>query len=133
MSEKKIVAVACESERGLEGDVCAHFGHAPYFVVAELNGVEVVSSRLVVPPAHGEGPCTMPAYIQQLGAQALIVGGLGAGARASLAGMGIEVFGGTSGNAGEALRALARSSLAKGDPTCPGHGDGEHTCGGHHA
>lgn len=132
MSGNKIVAVACETERGLRGDVCAHFGHAPYFVFAEVAGAEVVSSRLVVPPVHGEGPCTMPEFIRQAGAAAVVVGGLGARAQAMLQAMGIEVFGGITGNAGEALAALARDVLAKGDSTCPGHGDGEHTCGGHH-
>jgi predicted Fe-Mo cluster-binding NifX family protein len=131
MSANRIVAVACETELGLRGDVCAHFGHAPYFAFAELDGAKVVSSRLVVPPAHGEGPCTMPEFIRRKGARALIVGGLGARAQAMLAGMGIEVYGGISGNAGDALRALAGSALAKGDPACPGHGDGEHRCGSH--
>lgn len=131
MSGTKIVAVACESREGLAGDVSGHFGHAPYFVVAELAGTELVGSRLVESPAHGEGPCTAPEFVRRTGATAVLVGGMGARAVAMLRGMGIEVYGGASGNAGAALRALAAGTLVPADGRCSGHGEGGHTCGHH--
>jgi predicted Fe-Mo cluster-binding NifX family protein len=73
----------------------------------------------------------MPGFVQQLGAQAVIVGGLGAGAAARLDGFGIEVIGGVSGNAGDALSALAAGNLASGDSTCHGHGGDGHVCSHH--
>jgi predicted Fe-Mo cluster-binding NifX family protein len=130
MSKGKIVAVACEANTGLEGNVSGHFGHTPIFVVAEIADGKVLTTKVVRSPGHGEGACSMPGFVQQLGAQALIVGGLGAGASNGLSAFGIEVIGGVSGNAGEALRAMAEGNLASGDSTCHGQGGG-HVCSHH--
>ncbi len=123
MSESKQIAVACEGPEGLGGNVSGHFGHTPYFVVAVIEGSQVVSTKVVPSPGHGEG-CSMPEFIQRLGAQAIVVGGLGGGAARGLSALGIEVIGGIFGNAGQALRALAEGSLAKGDARCSGHDGG---------
>jgi predicted Fe-Mo cluster-binding NifX family protein len=134
MSDSKSVAVACETEAGLGGGVSAHFGHTPYFVVAEVAGGKVVSTRVVASPGHGEG-CSMPQFVQTLGVQALIVGGLGGGAASRLEAFGIAVFGGTAGSAGEALQAWADGKLGAGAVGCSGHGaegGGSHSCGHHH-
>lgn len=135
MSSNRLVAIACEGPEGLAGDVCGHFGHAPFFVVADLDGKSVRSTRLVAAPGHdghGEGGCSMPQFVRQLGAQTLIVGGMGARAAQMLASFGIDVVGGVAGNAGKALEALAAGSLAKGDSSCSGHGGEGHSCGHHH-
>ena len=130
----RVVAIACDSSAGLAGNVSPHFGHSPAFVVAELDGQTVVTSRVVVSPGHGAG-CSMPGFVRQLGASTLIVGGLGAGAVAGLASAGIEVVAGVSGSAAAALAALVKGELASGPSSCSGHGghghgDG-HRCGHH--
>lgn len=123
MSANKRVAVACEGPEGLGAEVSGHFGHTPYFILAAIEGSRVVSTEVVPSPGHGEG-CSMPEFIRRLGAQAIVVGGLGAGAARALAAMGIEVIGGASGNAGQALRALAEGTLVGGDARCSGHAGG---------
>jgi predicted Fe-Mo cluster-binding NifX family protein len=132
MAENRILAVACESGDGLEGEVSGHFGHSPFFAVAEVSGPLVVSVRVVPSPGHGAGGCSMPQFVRSLGAQALVVGGIGAPAAGMLAAAGIEVIAGISGNAGDALRALAAGTLARGDATCSGHGGDGHGCGHQH-
>ncbi len=132
MPENQLIAIACEGPEGLGGNINGHFGHTPYFAVAEVQGAKIVSTKLVPSPGHGEGGCSMPQFIKQLGAHAILVGGLGARAVEMLTSLGIEVFGGASGNAGEALRAFAEGSLVKGDSTCGGHGSDGHHCGHHH-
>jgi predicted Fe-Mo cluster-binding NifX family protein len=129
MSLKRIV-VACEGN-GLEGDVCGHFGHAPAFLVAETEGDRILSTKLVPAPEHG-AVCSMPEFVHRLGAQAVVVGGMGARAQAMLAGLGVAVYGGVSGNAGAALRAVASGELRPAEATCGGHHDTDHTCGHHH-
>src|SRR5512138_3578599 len=106
MSEHRTVAVACASAEGLSGDVSGHFGHTPFFVVAELAGGEVVATRTLASPGHGPG-CGMPAFVGGLGASVVLVGGLGPGARNGLGARGIAVVAGVRGNAGAALRAFA--------------------------
>jgi predicted Fe-Mo cluster-binding NifX family protein len=57
---------------------------------------------------------------------------MGAKAAEMLTASGIEVIGGVSGNAGEALAALAAGALQKGDSSCAGQGSAGHTCGHQH-
>lgn len=133
MSSSKTVAVACDSAAGLAGDVSGHFGHTPFFVVAEIADGRVTASRSVASPGHGEG-CSMPSFVQSLGATSVIVGGIGGGAVNGLARHGIEVIAGASGNAGDVLRSYAAGTLISGEPGCHGHGGGGHShgCGHHH-
>jgi predicted Fe-Mo cluster-binding NifX family protein len=131
MSEQKNVAIACASADGLAGDVSGHFGHTPYFVVAELAGDQILACRTVASPGHGEG-CSMPAFVGSLGVGTVVVGGIGAGAVNGLGTRGIEVIAGARGNAGEALAAFARGTLLGGQPGCGGHGSHGSGCGHGH-
>jgi predicted Fe-Mo cluster-binding NifX family protein len=131
MDRSKIVAIACESADGLAGQVSGHFGHTPFFVVAEIAGGQVATSRSVASPGHGEG-CNMPSFVHSLGASTVIVGGIGGGAVNGLAAKGIEVIAGASGSAGETLKSYAAGTLISGEPGCHGHGDGSHGCSHHH-
>jgi predicted Fe-Mo cluster-binding NifX family protein len=127
------IAIACDSAQGLAGTVSGHFGHTPYFVVAELAGETVVASRVVASPGHGPG-CGMPAFVAQLEASAVLVGGIGPGAINGLGALGIRVVAGVTGNAGAALAAFAKGTLITGEPGCHGHGHGHGPGGGcgHH-
>lgn len=63
----------------------------------------------------------------------LICGGIGGGAKIALAQAGIQLFGGVSGNADEAVEALVQAKLnfnphVKCDHE---HGEGNHECGNH--
>jgi predicted Fe-Mo cluster-binding NifX family protein len=130
MESSKTVAIACESADGLAGDVCGHFGHTPFFVVATVAGGLVTTSRTVASPGHGPG-CGMPGFVHSLGVTSVIVGGIGPGAVNGLARSGIEVIAGVSGNAGDALKSYAAGSLVAGAPGCHGHGGHGHGGGGH--
>lgn len=133
MDSNTTIAIACDSAQGLAGNVSGHFGHSPYFVVAELAGETVVASRLVASPGHGPG-CGMPAFVAGLGVGAVLVGGIGPGAINGLGAHGIRVVAGVTGNAGTALAAFVRGTLVTAEPGCgPGHGHGHGGgCGHHH-
>ena len=135
MNPSKIIAVACETADGLAAAVCGHFGHAPFFVVAEIADGQVTASRNVASPAQGGGRA-MSNFVHGLGATAVIVGGVGGGAMNGLAARGIEVIAGVSGNAGDVLKSYAAGRLISGDPDCHGHhgghDEGEHDGPGHH-
>jgi len=132
MSRSGLVAIACEDATGLASQVSGHFGHTPYFLVAEIGGEKVVETRTVPSPGHGEG-CTMPQFVRSLGVQAVVVGGLGAGAASGLEALGVDVIAGISGKVGDALQALAAGTLVGGEASCGGHGAEGHVCGHHHA
>jgi predicted Fe-Mo cluster-binding NifX family protein len=130
MDISKFVAVACDSAEGVAGEVSGHFGHTPFFVVAELAGDQIVSSRAVASPGHGEG-CSMPNFVHSLGVGSVIVGGIGGGAMNGLAARSIEVIAGVAGNVGDVLKSYAAGRLIGGQPGCHRHGGNDHGCGHH--
>lgn len=126
MSQQKLVAIACETADGVDGNVSGHFGHTPFFVVAEIDGAKVSSTRLIQSPGHGQG-CSMPQFVAQLGVRTLVVGGLGARAEHMLWSLGIEVLAGITGSVKDALGAAAAGTLQGRESTCSGHSEG-HSC-----
>ena len=68
MNQQNSVAIACEGAEGLAGDISGHFGHTPFFIVAQLDGSTIVSSRAVASPGHGEG-CSMPSFTSSASAR----------------------------------------------------------------
>ena len=124
------------------GQVFGHFGHCRQFLVAEVENGQVIRSEVV--PVLGSGHSALAGFLHGLGAENLICGGIGAGARTALAQAGIELYPGVSGDALAAGKQLPAAKLAfepdtTSNPhhderhTCGEHDCGEHTCGGHHS
>lgn len=113
-----------------DGEVFAHFGHTPAFKLYEIERDSVVSSEVV--GTNGSGHGALAGFLRELGVMALICGGIGGGARMALADAGIEVYGGVSGDADEAVEALLAGRLEFNlGTTCSHHHEGGHTCGSH--
>ena len=117
------------------GNVFQHFGHTKHFKVYDVENGEIVVSSVV--STNGSGHGALAGMLKQGTIDKLICGGIGAGAKNALAGAGIELYGGVSGNADEQVKALLRGEL-KYDSTAEcghhqGHDCGEHSdhCGGH--
>lgn len=82
------------------------------------------------------GHGALAGFLMQHGVEALICGGIGGGAQAALAEVGIKLYGGVSGEADAAVHALLAENLGfNPDVQCSHHnqkhGDGGHTCGSH--
>jgi predicted Fe-Mo cluster-binding NifX family protein len=128
MYDRRTVAIACETADGLAGNVSGHFIHTPYFVVAELDGKAILSTRLEASPGHEQGG-TMPGFVDSLGVSEVIVGGIGAGAVNGLRTRGIEVTAGATGSAANALIEFASGTLPRLKPWCVQHEDSSQGCG----
>lgn len=114
------------------GDVFQHFGHTQQFKVYEVRDGKVADMRIVSTEGSGHG--ALAGMLAGLGVDTLICGGIGGGAQAALAEMGIRFFGGVSGNADEAVNALLAGNLVfERDIRCDHHDyHGEsHSCGEH--
>ena len=113
------------------GQVFQHFGHCEQFKVYSVEEGSVRSSQVV--SAAGSGHGALAGFLQNLGVDTLICGGIGGGARTALAQAGIELYPGASGNADEAVDALLKGNLAYDpDTMCNHHHEGgEHSCHGH--
>ena len=113
-----------------DGKIFPHFGHTQAFKLYDAEDGKVISSRVV--PTDGCGHGALAAFLREQGAEILICGGIGGGARMALDEAGIRLYGGASGDADAAVEALLRGALAYDpDAACTHHGHGEgHTCGG---
>lgn len=126
------IALPCEN-----GDIFAHFGHTGQFELFETDGGRIVRRELVSTEGSGHG--ALAGLLGRLGADAVICGGIGAGANAALSQLGIKVYGGVSGGTQAAVLALLAGELSfDPDARCSGHDHeqgeahrcGEHGCGG---
>ena len=118
------IIVPLDEQSGELSKVCAHFGSAPFYAVADTDAgsFEIIMNSLM---HHEHGQCAPADLFSELGVSALICTGIGAGAIAKLQMMGIEVYmASMAENLGEALRQFSLGTLAKVTPqhACQGHG-----------
>lgn len=126
------------------GEIFQHFGHTEFFKVYDVEDGKILSSQVV--STNGSGHGALAEVLHTLHADALICGGIGGGAQQALASVGIQLFGGVSGNADAAVEALISGNLAYNPDvkcnhhgehhheeghTCGSHGCGNHSCGNH--
>ncbi len=128
------------------GEIFQHFGHTEQFKVYDVQDGKIVASEVV--DTNGSGHGALAGVLTALNADVLICGGIGGGAQMALAAAGIKLYGGVSGNADQAVQALAEGRLEfnpnvrcnhhgehhhhhEEGHTCGSHGCGSHNCGHH--
>ena len=117
-----------------DGNVFQHFGHTEQFKFYDVEIGVITQEEIVDTGDSGHG--ALAVLLQQYHVQTLICGGIGGGAQAALAEVGIKLYGGVSGEADAAVHALLAENLGfNPDVQCSHHnqkhGDGGHTCGSH--
>lgn len=119
------------------GQVFQHFGHTEQFKIYSMEEGKVVSAVIV--DTNGSGHGALAGFLQDHGVDTLICGGIGGGAKQALAEADIQLYGGVSGDADEAVAMLLSGNLSYNpEVMCSHHGEhhgengGEHDCGGHH-
>lgn len=113
------------------GNVFQHFGHTAAFKIYEAEDGKVISAQVVATEGHGHG--ALAGFLEGLGVNVLICGGIGAGARFALEDADIQIFGGVSGDADEAVERYLSGGLSF-DPhaACSHHHHHDHSCGCDH-
>ncbi len=124
-----------------DGQIFQHFGRTEQFKIYDVQDGAIVSSTVVGTGGSGHG--ALAGVLTALKTDALICGGIGGGAQAALAAAGIRLYGGVSGQADEAVKALLKNELdfepdvhcdhhghQAGGHACGEHGCGRHACGG---
>jgi len=105
------------------GNVFQHFGHTERFKVYEVENGEIKLATIV--NTNGSGHGALAGLLQQGGIDTLICGGIGGGAKRALAAAGIQLYGGVSGSADDAVKALIAGSLIyDSESECDHHGHG---------
>lgn len=127
--------IAVTYEGGL---IFQHFGHTAAFKIYEVENGEIKSAQVVPTDGHGHG--ALAGFLQAQEVNTLICGGIGGGAQVALANAGIQLYGGVSGDADEAVQALLAGQLNYNpcvrcshhdhghDHACGDHGCGSHSC-----
>ena len=110
-----------------DGQIFQHFGHTQQFKLYEVINGEIKSSKVIDNGGNGHEALTV--YLRNLGVTRLMCGGVGGGAIAALANMGIEVFPGLVGNPVDYVLKIASGEMVPSmKSNCDHHGD--HGC--HH-
>jgi predicted Fe-Mo cluster-binding NifX family protein len=120
---KMKLCVPIEEDKGLDSQVCGHFGSAPAFILYDIEkGEHSLIDNSKQERVHGS--CTPLQALEGQGVEALVVGGIGARAIMILNASGIRVFQAQAGTVRETVTAfrdgnLREISAAEG---CQGHG-----------
>ena len=113
-----------------DGKIFQHFGHTEYFKIYDVENEDVVQSQIVSTNGNGHG--ALAGFLLENGVDVLVCGGIGGGAQMALRSAGIQLFGGVSGDADEAVKALLGGVLKYNpDVRCSHHEEG-HSCSHHH-
>jgi predicted Fe-Mo cluster-binding NifX family protein len=114
------IGVTLDSAKGMEGDVCMHFGQCSHFLIVDVENGKVASTKVVPNTAqHGGGGCVAVDEILKHKVTHVISGGMGMGAQQKFAAASVEIFGYT-GKVKEGIEKLLKDSLG-GIEACKDH------------
>lgn len=121
------IAITAESNDGLDSQVAQHFGHAPFFVLVDVdNGAVLAEQTIANPFAENHEPGQIPAFIGQQHADVMLSGGMGGRAIEFFAQAGIKTATGASGTVRQSLEKYLGGSLIAAAPcsesVAHGHG-----------
>jgi predicted Fe-Mo cluster-binding NifX family protein len=108
------IAVACEKEI-----VTEHFGHCENFNIYETDGNKIVKSESVKNLGHRPG--FLPNFLNDMGVNVIISGGMGQGAIDIFNEKGIEVITGALGEAKIAAEEYLKGNLKSTGSICHEH------------
>lgn len=108
------IAVASENDI-----VTEHFGYCANFNIYEVENNQIVKSESIPNPGHKRG--FLPNFLNDLGVNVIISGGMGGGALEIFNEKGIEVIIGVSGLAKTAVEKYLQGSLKSTVTFCQSH------------
>lgn len=121
------IAVTVENNNGLESRVAHHFGHAPYFMLVDVENGEVKTVQGVANPfLNRHAPGQVPSFIKEQHANVMLSGGMGGRAIQFFEQYGIKAVTGASGTVRQSLENYFGGQLKEAAPcsesVAHGHG-----------
>jgi len=116
------IALATDDNKGLEAVLSHHFGRCPYYILIDTDGKEIKDVKSVKNPfyeSHGQ-PGEVPDFINNLGAEVIISGGMGPKAIGFFQQLGIQALTGASGIVGDVIKAYMNGQI-EGAAPCSNH------------
>lgn len=111
-----MIKIAVASENQI---VTEHFGHCEGFMIFDIKNNQIVKTETVVNPGHRPG--FLPNFLNNMGINTIISGGMGSSAIEIFNEKGIEVIVGASGNTKETVEAYLDGSLKSTGSVCHDH------------
>ena len=111
---KMKIAIASEKEM-----VTEHFGHCESFIVFETEHNTIIKKETIPNPGHKPG--FLPNFLNDIGVNVIISGGMGGGAIEIFNEKGIEVITGASGSAETVAKDYLKGSLKSTGSVCHEH------------
>lgn len=105
-----------------KGNVSEHFGYCESFMVFETEGKEILKSEEVKNPGHKPG--FLPNFLNDMGVNVIISGGMGGGAVTIFNDKDIEVIVGARGAVEEVIKSYLGGRLQSTGSTCHNHSHG---------
>ena len=91
------------------GNVFQHFGHSEKFKIYDVEDGHIVKADVI--DTKGQGHGALVGFLQAQEINAVIAGGIGGGAQQALAAASIDLYGGVTGSADEAVKDLLNGTL----------------------
>ena len=105
------VAIPSIDNRGLDSEVCRHFGRASYFTFVDIENGKIKNVVVAQVPFEEHGPGDLPNFIKENGGEVVIAYGMGNRAIEFFESLGIDVVTGASGKVGDVVRAIINQML----------------------
>jgi len=103
--------------------VSPHFGRCPSFTIVEIKENKVVSKKLINNPGHHPG--YLPQFLNRIGVNCIVAGGMGMRAKDLFKEVGIEPVLGIEGKVDDVIDKIIDGTLEGGESICsPGAGKG---------
>lgn len=130
MSTGKLqIAVAADDDKGLEGQVSQHFGRCPYYALTSIDSGRIVDCQVRENPFFdNHQPGQIPAFIETLGANVILAGGMGPRAIQLFESFNIDVATGFDGKVNDAVQAYIGGEV---QGTVPCSHDHPNSCQNH--
>ncbi len=121
------IAITAENDNGLESMVAQHFGHAPFFILVDMENSEVTTVQSVANPfAEAHQPGEIPQFIHEQKANVILSGGMGGRAIEFFEQVGVKAATGAIGTVRQALENYLGGKLKEAAPcdesVAHGHG-----------
>jgi predicted Fe-Mo cluster-binding NifX family protein len=104
------IGFAVQRDEGIESKVYEHFGSAPAFIIVDTDGKEVLTVNNQ-DLHHVQGACNPIMALDGKSVNAMVVGGMGAGAITKLNATGVKVFAAATPTIKENLELLNQNKL----------------------
>ncbi|MEI7848092.1 MAG: NifB/NifX family molybdenum-iron cluster-binding protein [Chloroflexota bacterium] len=121
------IAITAENNNGLESVVAQHFGHAPFFMMVDVENGEVTAVQSVANPfAEAHQPGQIPGFIHEQKVNVMLSGGMGGRAIEFFEQYSIKTATGASGTVRQSLENYLGGQLKEAAPcdesVAHGHG-----------